>query len=97
MVFSQNAGTNGSTDWGNVFSNQQTVLTHATLDCNRRPSAATGTTGLLYIASGAGKMVAIIVDSPKLDDAALWPKYQRTAGNAGNSDTARFPLNPGCP
>ena len=74
------------------------IYAHPTLDCNRRPGAATATTGVLYVAAGSGRVAAIIVDSPKLLDATdVWPKFQRTAGNAGNTDATRFPFNPGCP
>ena len=55
-------------------------------DCNR---LATGTakaaTGVLYLASGGGLVMAVIVDSPKLDTQAKWPKYQRDAFNSGNT------------
>jgi outer membrane protein assembly factor BamB len=72
------------------------VLTHPTLDCNR---GASSKTGVLYVGSSNGMIQAIIVDSPGLlDTAGAWPKYQRSAGNAGNDDTASFPTNwPGCP
>jgi hypothetical protein len=74
------------------------VYAHPTLDCNRRLGAATTTTGVLYVAASNGWVSAIIVDSPKLlDTTGAWPKFQRTAGNSGNSDAQRFELNPGCP
>jgi hypothetical protein len=39
----------------------------------------------------------VVVDSPRLlDTAGAWPKYQRTMGNAGNTDPA-FPVNWSCP
>ncbi len=75
------------------------VVTHPGFDCNRRPGAATSTTGLLYVAARDGRVYSIIVDSPRLlDDVGAWPKYQRTMGNAGNDDTNFFPTNWGtCP
>ncbi len=95
LVFPQSGG--GATDWGSPFTaGSPTVYAHPTLDCNRRVGAATTTTGVLYLASTTS-LVSVIVDSPKLDDTAMWPKYQRTAANAGNPDAARFPLNSGCP
>ncbi len=102
FVFAQDgsaAAANSASDWLNVFATgSNPVYAHPTLDCNRRAGAATSSTGILYVASGSGKVVAIVVDSPSLlDTSGAWPKYQRTAGNAGNTDNARFPLNPGCP
>jgi hypothetical protein len=71
------------------------VVAPPTLDCNR---VAVNRPGTLYVlgqtGAGAGVLAAIIVDSTKLDPTAPWPKWQRTAGNAGNP---AFPLNPGCP
>ncbi len=55
-------------------------------DCNRLASTpAKAATGILYVASGDGKLASIIVDSPKLDIWAKWPKYQRDAFNSGNT------------
>jgi hypothetical protein len=73
------------------------VLTHPTMDCNRLSKDTR--TGVLYVGSDTGKVVALVVDSPRLlDTPGAWPKYQRSAGNAGNDDTANFPTNwPGCP
>ncbi len=73
------------------------ILTHPTLDCNR--AAPASKTGVLYVGASDGTVKAIIVDSPGLlDTPGAWPKYQRSAGNAGNDDTADFPTNwPGCP
>jgi hypothetical protein len=70
-----------------------------TFDCNRANPASK--TGVLYVGSSGGstgKVLSIIVDSPKLlDTMGAWPKYQRTMGNAGNDDTY-FPTNwPSCP
>jgi hypothetical protein len=97
FVFAQDGSTNSATDWGAIFVGAPTIYAHPTLDCNRRVGAATATTGILYVASSTGKVAAIVVDSPVLlDTVGAWPKYQRTAGNAGNTDT-RFPFNPGCP
>ena len=74
------------------------VVAAPSLDCVRA-----GTTGIdagvgvLYVASSSGTVTAILVDSPKLNTAVDgWPRYQRTAGNAGNTDPS-FGLNPGCP
>ena len=70
------------------------VPLHPTLDCNRRrPGSGTG---ILYVATDTHSLAAIVVDSPGLDPNAPWPKYQRTAGNVGNTATS-FALNPGCP
>jgi hypothetical protein len=81
-----------------------TVAAPPTLDCVRQGGAgiAGARVGVLYVASTSGEVTAVLVDSPKLEDVTLagskapWPKYQRTAGNAGNIDTT-FELNPGCP
>lgn len=97
LVFPQDGSTDSASDWGSPFSTSASVVAHPTLDCNRRIGAATTTTGVLYLASTTS-VVAVVVDSPKLlETAGAWPKYQRTAGNAGNTDNTRFPLNPGCP
>lgn len=96
VVFAQDGSADSALDWGSVFTSSSTVYAHPTLDCNRRAGAATSTTGILYVVN-SGRVSAIVVDSPSLlDTAGAWPKYQRTAGNAGNTD-ARFALNPGCP
>lgn len=76
---------------GPVFSGVTDVVAHPTLDCSR---VAPGRPGTLYLVALDGRVAAVIVDSTKLDPASPWPKWQRTAGNAGNPD---FPLNPGCP
>ncbi|MDP1824699.1 MAG: hypothetical protein Q8L48_15700 [Archangium sp.] len=97
-VFAQDGATGSASAWGNIFSGSNSVYAHPTLDCNRRPGAATATTGVLYVAASTGKVVALIVDSPRLlDSTDAWPRFQRTAGNAGNADVTRFPINPGCP
>jgi hypothetical protein len=98
-VFDQNGATDSAISFGYVFNGgPQSVRAHPTLDCNRRIGAATSTTGILYVASSSGRLSAIIVDSPRLLDATgAWPKYQRTAANAGNTNNLAFPLNPGCP
>lgn len=70
-----------------------------TLDCNRPLSGgpgAAGKPGVLYLVSTGGDVVSILVDSPKLDSAAVWPKYQRDAANSGNPGLG-LALNPGCP
>jgi len=80
-----------------AFSANVTVHAHPTLDCNRLGGARTDRPGTLYIVGnggGTGVLSSIIVDSTKLEPTAPWPKWQRTAGNAGNP---AFPLNPGCP
>lgn len=84
------------TNWHASIFSSTTVLTHPTLDCNRQRRASR--TGLLYIGAADGRLRAIVVDSPGLlDTAGAWPKYQRSAGNAGNDDTTNFPTNwPGC-
>ena len=76
-----------------------TVLTHMAFDTNRANCASN--TGILYIGTDQGAVYAVIVDSSRLYegvDGGAWPKYQRTMGNAGNTDSAHFPINwPGCP
>jgi hypothetical protein len=54
---------------------------------------------VLYVGAKNGAVEALIVDAPRLlDTAGAWPKYQRSAGNAGNDDTTNFKTNwPGCP
>ncbi|MFZ5439270.1 MAG: PQQ-binding-like beta-propeller repeat protein [Myxococcota bacterium] len=55
-------------------------------DCNRLASGtARSATGVVYVASGNGYLMSVIVDSPKLDTQAPWPKYQRDAFNSGNT------------
>lgn len=53
--------------------------------------------GVLYSVSSAGLVTAVVVDSRKLATSP-WPKWQRTAANAGSLGAAPsdFPLNPGC-
>jgi hypothetical protein len=68
------------------------VSASPTLDCNRE---RTGTqTGILYVATEAGYLVSLIVDSRGLDTSAAWPKYQRDAQNSGNAGRI---LPPACP
>ncbi|MDY7227664.1 hypothetical protein [Hyalangium rubrum] len=58
-----------------------------TLDCHRGPTGqVTAGLGTLYIAA-ATKLYAFVVDSPGLDSAAPWPKYQRDPRNTGNAAT----------
>lgn len=71
-----------------------TVVAHPGFGCNTKPGHADGT-GVLYVGWQDGFVQAIIVDGPTLD--GLWPKYQRTMGNAGNDDTTFFPTNWACP
>lgn len=91
VVFEQG---NASASWNYDLTTAQ-VLTHPTFDCNR--TNAESKTGILYVGTSNGHVMAIVVDSPKLlDTAGAWPKYQRTQGNAGNDD-AVFPINwPAC-
>ncbi len=88
VAFSQ--GTN--TDTWKASISASAVLAHPTLDCNR--ASPSSHTGILYVGNDSGQVKAIIVDSPGLlDTAGAWPKYQRSAGNAGNDDTTNFPTN----
>lgn len=84
--------------YGFVFPAMTPVAAHSNLDCNRRTgnNVATRTTGILYVASTDGRLAAIIVDSPGLKRDAIWPRYQRSASNSGNTT---FPtnVNEGCP
>ncbi|EAU69051.1 hypothetical protein [Stigmatella aurantiaca] len=58
-----------------------------TLDCLRSTSAeANSRLGVLYVAAEA-TLHAFIVDSPGMDPAAPWPKYQHDARNTGNPAT----------
>ncbi len=74
-----------------VFGAPRVVHAHPTLDCNRLEGPTRP--GTLYVTATDGSIAALIVDSTRLSATAPWPKWQRTAGNAGNPD---FPLNPGC-
>jgi hypothetical protein len=77
-------------EWdGVLFAGTPTVYAPPTLDCGR---AAPGTPGVLYVVTTDGNLAALVVDSPRLATAP-WPRWQATAGNAGNPG---FPLNPGC-
>jgi len=69
------------------------VLAHPGFSCNTRPNAARGT-GILYVGFDDGEVRALVVDGPQLE--GIWPKYQRSMGNAGNDDdnpTGLFPTN----
>ncbi|MBL8938074.1 MAG: hypothetical protein JNM69_26155 [Archangium sp.] len=99
FVVSATDGVAGATpEWSatpaEVFGSVKTVYAHPTMDCSR-PSAP-GRPGVLYVVATDGTVAAIVVDSAKLSATAPWPKWQRTAGNAGNDDEALFPKNPGC-
>lgn len=79
------------------------VVAPPTLDCVRSGGQGVigARVGVLYVVALDGVVTAVLVDSAKLDDTSIgprasWPKYQRTAGNAGNIDTS-FQFNPGCP
>ena len=48
---------------------------------------SSGVPGVLYAATTSGKVFAVIVDSPGLDPAAPWPRYQHDARNTGNPAT----------
>lgn len=81
--------------WHAQLSGTGDVVAHPTLDCNRTRAAAPG---VLYSVSSGGMVTAVVVDSRGLG-ASPWPKWQRTAANAGSlgAAPADFPLNPGCP
>ncbi|MFZ5439267.1 MAG: hypothetical protein ACOZQL_04620 [Myxococcota bacterium] len=86
-----------SETWQAPLGSGENVLTHPAFDCNR--ASPTTKTGILYVGTQSGKVFSIIVDSPKLlEGNDVWPKYQRTMGNAGNTDATNFPINwPSCP
>jgi hypothetical protein len=96
VVFSQGSNTD---TWTAPLSFEagSSVVTHPAMDCNR--ATLSRNTGVLYVGDDKGAVKAIVVDSPRLlDGAGVWPKYQRSAGNAGNDDTINFPTNwGGCP
>lgn len=60
-----------------------------TIDCTRDAAGKPipGRPGVLYVASMAGTVDAIIVDSKGIDTTAPWPKYQHDPRNTGNSST----------
>ena len=80
--------------WHGALGGSGDVVAHPTLDCNRTRGMAPG---VLYSVSSAGLVTAVVVDSRKLATSP-WPKWQRTAANAGSLGAAPsdFPLNPGC-
>lgn len=86
MVFDSVSGT---LEWKQplMTATSPSLVSHPTLDCSRTNPA----TGILYVPYTNGTLQAIVVDSPGLDLTAVWPKYQRSAGNAGNMDP-RFPI-----
>lgn len=59
------------------------------LDCARGSDGgvATGMPGVLYAVTRSGNVHALIVDSPGLDPAAPWPRYQHDPRNTGNPTT----------
>jgi hypothetical protein len=61
----------------------------ANLDCSRAADGGVlpGRPGVLYAASANGRVYALIVDSPGLDPAAPWPRYQHDSRNTGNPAT----------
>ena len=62
------------------------VLASPTLDCNRtRPASGTG---IHYLATTTGWIVAYITESPGLDVTAPWPKYQHDGRNTGRPGTS---------
>ncbi len=65
------------------------------LDCARSSDGGgrSDRPGTLYTVSSRGIVTALIVDSQGLDGLAAWPRWQRSAGNTGNTLTE---LNPGC-
>ena len=73
--------------WTGVVPGAQSVIASPTLDCLRSGSGTglISPLGVLYIASTAGSLTAVLVDSPKVDPAAQWPKYQRDSFNSGNA------------
>lgn len=98
QVMSVNGSGATTAEWAaSLFSTPGTPSFYAspTLDC-RRDAAGAGVagSGTFFAVTSDGRIAAVIVDSPKLATDAPWPKWQRTAGNAGNPG---FPLNPGCP
>jgi len=63
-------------------------------DCNRLASPDAGAeTGILYVVSGNGDVLSLIVDSPRLDRTAKWPKFQKDQFNSGNTS---LNLDDGC-
>lgn len=96
-VFSVGADGSSTAGWsGSLFlTGTPSFFASPTLDCSRDASGAGRTgSGTFYAVASDGRIAAVIVDSPRLSTDAPWPKWQRTAGNAGNPG---FPLNPGCP
>ena len=83
--------------WDGLLPGSGDVVAHPTMDCNR--TWASGAPGILYALTVQGNLTAVVVDSARLNTASPWPKWQRTAGNAGNIGALAtdFPLNPGCP
>jgi hypothetical protein len=59
------------------------------LDCSRSSdgSVVAGRPGVLYAVDRDGRVYALIVDSPGLDPAAPWPRYQHDSRNTGNPAT----------
>lgn len=88
---------NGATWHAPLFTDGTgTVIASPNLDCNRLQSEA-GRPGVLYVIKDNARLIAVLVDAPKLSTTSPWPKYQKDAANSGNTDTGLFPRNPGCP
>jgi hypothetical protein len=69
----------------NLFAN---IEGPTTVDCNH----VTGRGGVSYGVDNAGRLHAVIIDTPGLDTAAAWPKYQRDPANSGNPFPDLLPL-----
>jgi outer membrane protein assembly factor BamB len=73
--------------WRGAVPGAAGVIGSPALDCLRSASGAglTSTLGVLYIPSTGGTLTAVLVDSPRLDPSAQWPKYQHDSSNSGNA------------
>lgn len=74
--------------WSNTFVGAS-FQASPNIDCTRDADgrAIPGRPGVLYLASTAGTVDAIVVDSRGIDTSAPWPKYQHDPRNTGNADT----------